>query len=389
MLKNYFLIAWRSLVRNRVYSTINVLGLAIGMGVVLLISLWVLDELSFNKGFPTYNRVVRVMVNQTHGNDVRTNYSIPLPLAAELQTRYGGDFRAVSAASWNSLHILVVGDKQFSKQGMFVQPGMMDILDLRTDDGRKAVLDDPASILISRSLATALFGTGNAEGKTIKFDDSTLFKVGGVFPDLPYNSEFRDVSYFAPWANYASTQPWVKEAVKYWNENAFQAYALLQDRADLNQVGAKVKGALNGHNRTDKPEVLLFPMSRWHLYADFVGGKNVGGTIQFVWMFGIIGAFVLLLACINFMNLSTARSEKRAKEVGIRKSVGSLRRQLIGQFLGESVFMALLSFVLSLLLSRWRWRCPGSTPLRISRCIYYGSAPGSGRWRSAALCWRG
>ncbi|HEV3326426.1 MAG TPA: ABC transporter permease [Puia sp.] len=350
MIRNYFLIAWRSLKKNRVYSAINISGLAIGMGVVLLISLWMLDELNYNKGFATYDRVVRVMINQTHGNDTRTNYSIPLPLAAELQTRYGGDFKKVSAGSWNSSHILVVGDKQLSKNGMFVQPEMMDILALRTLDGRKAVLDDPTSILINQSLAKAMFGTSDAEGKIVKFDDSTIFKVGGVFADLPYNSDFRETNYFAPWANYASTHPWVKEAVKYWNQNAFQAFALLQDRADLNQVGAKVKGALNGHERTDKPEVLLFPMSRWHLYADYVGGKNVGGAIQFVRMFAIIGVFVLLLACINFMNLSTARSEKRAKEVGIRKSVGSLRGQLIGQFLGESIFIALLAFALSLLL---------------------------------------
>src|SRR5580692_5684197 len=161
MIRNYFLIAWRSLKKNRVYSAINISGLAIGMGVVLLISLWMLDELNYNKGFATYDRVVRVMINQTHGNDTRTNYSIPLPLAAELQTRYGGDFKKVSAGSWNSSHILVVGDKQLSKNGMFVQPEMMDILALRTLDGRKAVLDDPTSILINQSLAKAMFGTSD------------------------------------------------------------------------------------------------------------------------------------------------------------------------------------------------------------------------------------
>jgi ABC-type antimicrobial peptide transport system permease subunit len=304
------------------------------------------------------------MINQTHGNDTRTNWSLPVPLVTDMQARYGGDFKKIAATSWNSLHVLVVGDKQLSRQGMFVQPGMIDILDLRTVDGRKVALDDPSSILINEKMAKALFGGKGAEGKagddnggdynaigkTIKFDDSSVLKVAGVFPDLPYSSDFRDVNYFVPWANYESTHSWVKEAQKYWNNNAFQAFGLLQDRADPGRMQAKVRGELNGHNRTDKPEVLLFPMSKWHLYADWVGGKNVGGTIQFVWMFGIIGVFVLLLACINFMNLSTARSEKRAKEVGIRKSVGSLRRQLIWQFLGESVFIALLSFILSLLL---------------------------------------
>jgi ABC-type antimicrobial peptide transport system permease subunit len=227
---------------------------------------------------------------------------------------------------------------------------MINILALRTVNGRKAVLDDPSSILISEEMAKALFGGDDAEGKTIRFDDSSVLKVAGVFTDPPYNSDFRDVNYFVPWANYEATHSWVKEAQKYWSSNAFQVYALLQDGADLSRIQAKVSGELNGHDRKDKPVVLLDPMSRWHLYGDWVGGKNVGGTMQFVRMFGIIGFFVLFLACINFMNLSTARSEKRAREVGIRKSVGSLRGQLIGQFLGESVFVALLSFLLSLLM---------------------------------------
>ena len=227
---------------------------------------------------------------------------------------------------------------------------MIDILGLRTVDGNKATLDDPSSILISQSIATALFGNDNATGKSLKFDDSTVFRVAGVFADMPHSSDFMAVNYFAPWANYRSTHPWVKQFETSWSENSFQSFALLQDHADLDQVRDRVKGAEEGHGLTDKPVVVIHPMSRWHLYNTFWNGKNVGGAIQYVWMFGIIGAFVLLLACINFMNLSTARSEKRAREVGIRKSVGSLRGQLIGQFLGESIFMALLSFALSLLL---------------------------------------
>ena len=350
MLKNYFRIALRSLVKNKVYSFINIMGLAIGMAVVTLIGLWIRDELAYNKGFANYDRIVRIMLTQTRGNDVSTNQSTPIPLATTLRTRYADDFKKVATASWNSLHILTVGDKKVNQQGMFVQPEMIDILDLQTADGRKAVLNDPTSILISQSMATTLYGHEDATGKTVKFDDSTIFRVAGVFPDLPYNSDFRDVNFFAPWANYLATHSWVKQLQTSWSENSFQSFALLNDHADLDKVRARVMGVEEGHGLTDKPVVVIHPMSRWHLYNTFLNGKNAGGAIQYIWMFGIIGAFVLLLACINFMNLSTARSEKRAREVGIRKSVGSLRGQLIGQFLGESIFMALLSFLLSLVL---------------------------------------
>ena len=233
---------------------------------------------------------------------------------------------------------------------MFVQPEMVDILSLRTMDGRKALLDDPSSILLCQSLARVLFGSGEATGKTLKFDDSTVFRVAGVIPDLPYNSEFKDVTFFAPWENYRQTHPWVKGSETFWNDNSHQAFALLEDHRDAGQVEAKVKHELDGHGLTDKSVVVLHPMEHWHLYNNFENGKNAKGSIVYIWMFGAIGLFVLLLACINFMNLSTARSERRAKEVGIRKSVGSMRGQLIGQFLGESVFLAFVALGLSMLM---------------------------------------
>jgi len=350
MLKSYFLIAWRGLVKNRVYSFINLTGLATGMAVVMLISLWIRDELSYNKGFANYDHIVRVMVTQTNGNDVRTSQSIPFPLVVDLRGKFPGEFKKVAAASWNSMHILVVGDKQLNPQGMFVEPDMIDILALRTLDGRKASLDDPSSILLNESVAKALFGSADATGKTLKFDDSTVFRVAGVFADLPYSSDLKDINYFAPWANYRQTHPWVKTNETTWSDNSHQAFAQLQDGVDADKVEAKVKHELDGHGLTDKSVVLLHPMSHWHLYDSFVNGMNVQGAVVYVWMFGAIGLFVLVLACINFMNLSTARSEKRAKEVGIRKSVGSGRRQLIGQFLGESVFFALLAFGLAVLM---------------------------------------
>ena len=336
--------------RYRVYSVINVTGLAIGLGVVMLIGLWVWDELSYNQQFHNYDRIVRVRITQTHGNDTRTNSTVPIPLIREMAARHGGDFSQVALGSWSYNHVIAVGDKQLLMAGMFAEPGLTDILTLRTIDGKKASLDDPSSILITESMAKALYGNVAATGKTLSFDDSTVLRIGGVIPDMPYSSDFRGVNYFVPWSDYEHLHAWVAGSVGSWSTNSFQGFGLLQPHADLARVQAKVFGELNGHGRTDKPEVVLHPMSKWHLYDTFVNGKNVGGSIQYVWMFGIIGGFVLLLACINFMNLSTARSEKRAREVGIRKSMGSLRPQLVGQFLGESLFLALLSLVVALVL---------------------------------------
>ena len=350
MFISYLKIAWRSLMRYRVYSVINVTGLAIGLAVVMLIGLWVWDELSYNTQFPNYDRIVRIRINQTHGNDTRTNSTVPIPLIRDMGTRYGNDFSRTALGSWSYNHVIAVGNKQLLMAGMYAEPGLTEILALRTIDGRKASLDDPSSMLITESMAKALYGDVPATGKTLVFDDSSILRIGGVIPDMPYSSDFQGVNYFVPWINFERMHPWVAGAVSNWSTNSFQGFGLLQPHADLTRIQAKVRGELNGHGRTDKPEVLLHPMSKWHLYDTFINGKNVGGSIEYVWMFGIIGGFVLLLACINFMNLSTARSEKRAREVGIRKSMGSQRSQLVGQFLGESLFLALVSLLVALVL---------------------------------------
>ena len=178
-------------------------------------------------------------------------------------------------------------------------------------------------------------------------------KVTGVYEDLPYNSSFADVNFIAPWELFATSQGF-KNDTDPWRCNCYLGYAQVADNADMNKVSAKIRdiklSKVDKSELKQKPEVFLHPMSKWHLYSEFKNGVITGGRIQYVWLFGIIGVFVLLLACINFMNLSTARSEKRAKEVGIRKSIGSLRSQLIFQFFSESLLVAVFAFVLSLLL---------------------------------------
>ena len=363
MLTNYLKIAWRNLVRNKAYSLINIGGLAVGMAVAMLIGLWLNDELSVNKSFQHYDRIAQVMRNRTINGQTDTKPGLPIPLATDLQTSYGdnpsgvttgaGSFKHVVLAWWTSLHTLTLANQVFSKSGKFMTPGAPEMLSLTMLKGSRSGLKEPASILLSASLARALFGETNPLHKTLAIDNAMTVNVTGVYEDLPAGSSFADVQFIAPWALYAASTGWVNEAKDDWTNTSFEIFVELAPSVTVADVSVKIRNMLLGKAQQDaaqKPEVLLYPMARWHLYSDWKNGVNEGGRIQFVWLFGSIGLFVLLLACINFMNLSTARSVKRAKEVGIRKAIGSRRQELIVQFLGESLLVVAIAFGLSILL---------------------------------------
>ncbi|MEP7109987.1 MAG: ABC transporter permease [Ferruginibacter sp.] len=346
MLKNYFKITWRSLQRSKLYSLINITGLATGMAVALLIGLWLWDELSFDCYYRNHDRLAQVMVNQTMKGETYTSESIAMPLGDALRTQYAVDFKRVSLASWSNDHVLAVGDKKLSVAGMWVQPDFPEMFSLKMLQGKRGVLNDPSSILLSQSFAKAVFGNDDPMNKTVRVDNKLDLKVAGIYEDLPHNTTFYNTKLLLPWGH---EDNWLNKQTN-WDNHCGQLFAELNDQADFNKTSAKIKSVPTPYIKDWKEEIILHPVNKLHLYNDFVNGKAAGGRIQFVWLFGIIGVFVLLLACINFMNLSTARSEKRAKEVGIRKAVGSLRIQLIGQFLGESVVMAFLAFILAVVL---------------------------------------
>jgi ABC-type antimicrobial peptide transport system permease subunit len=355
MLRNYFKIAWRNLLKSKGYSFINIAGLAIGMAVALLIGLWIWDECSFDQYHRNYDRIAQVKQNSMNNGEVQTWTTVPYPLAAELRKNYGSDFKFVVVSDGLRSHILAWGDKKLTQTGTFFESQAPDMLTLKMIKGTRGGLKDPSSILVSESTAKAYFGDEDPLDKQMQLDNKMAVKVTGVYEDLPHNSSFADMAFMAPWDLYFNNTEWIKTTPDPWRPNAFVIFAQLAEHADMNGVSAKIRDAkLNKVNKDlakKKPEIFLQPMSKLHLYSDFKNGVNTGGRIQYVWMFGIIGMFVLLLACINFMNLSTARSEMRAKEVGIRKTMGSLRSGLIYQFLGESLLVAVLSFMLSLLLA--------------------------------------
>ena len=356
MLKNYLKTAWRNLLRNRASSFINISGLAIGMAVAVLIGLWIYDELSFNKNFKNHNRIAKVIQNVSNNGEVQTWMSVPYPLAEELRKNYGSDFKQVVLSTGINDHILSHDDKKLTKSGAFFEKNAPELFTMKMLRGDLNCLSDPSSIILSASSARAYFGNDDPLNKVMKIDNQMTVKVSGVYEDFPRNSSFADVNFMSTWNLLYNGTPWIKTMEDPWRPNAFVVYVQLTDNADVNKVSAKIKDVklkkVNAQLAKKKPALFLQPMDNWHLYSEYKNGVNTGGAIQYVWMFGIIGVFVLLLACINFMNLSTARSEKRAKEVGIRKTVGSLRKQLILQFFNESLLTVFFSFVLALTLAQ-------------------------------------
>jgi putative ABC transport system permease protein len=354
MLRNYLKIAIRNLVKSQVYSFINIGGLAIGLAVAMLIGLWMHDEFSFNKYHPNYDRIAQVMQHGTFNGEVDSQVANPGVMGPEIRAKYGSNFKYVVQASWPGSYVLSVGTTHVAKEGIYFEPDGPAMLSLRMRQGTYEGLKDPYSIMLSESVAKSLFGDKNPMGKTLKVGRKYDVKVTGVFEDLPYNTSFRKVNVIMPWALWLIDNPWAKTMKNPWGSNFSQTYVQLADHVALEDASRRIKNVkLDNVSKEEaryKWAVFLHPMSKWELYNEFKKGVNTGGQIKYVWMFGIIGVFVLILACINFMNLATARSEKRAKEVGIRKAVGSVRSQLVSQFFAESYLVVFMAFTVSVLL---------------------------------------
>ncbi|MGC4035862.1 MAG: ABC transporter permease [Chitinophagaceae bacterium] len=355
MFKNYFKTAWRSLTKDKGYAFINVVGLSVGIAVAILISLWMYDELSFNKNFKNHKRIAQVIQNVTNNGEVQTWWSVPYPLAGELRKNYGSDFDHIAmAVNWGD-HLIQINENKLKTTGGFFEKEMPEMFTLDMISGNRNSLNDPSSVLISESAAKAWFGNNNAVGKVFKIEQMQPVKVAGIYKDFPQNSVLANLQFVASWDFWYHANGELKDMEDPWRPNFITLFAQVNENADFEKVSVRIKDAklknVNAMLQKKKPAIFLEPLDKMHLYSEFKNGVNVGGAIKYVRLFGIIGVFVLLLACINFMNLSTARSEKRAKEVGIRKTIGSLRSQLITQFFSESLLTVLFAFALSLIIA--------------------------------------
>jgi putative ABC transport system permease protein len=344
MLKNYLKVAFRNLWKNKGFSFINITGLAIGMASAILILLWMQNEISFDDFHAKRDRIYECWNRAVFSGEMHCWNTTPRVLASAMQR----DFPEVEhtvRVDWNNQLLFTVGDKRLMALGNAVDSDFLQVFDfpLIAGDARTA-LNDPYGVLLTQSLAKSLFGNEDAMGKTIKINNKELFKVKGILKDLPNNTRF-EFKFLLPFA-YSRRQG---NDDREWGNNSIRTYALLKENATLASIAPKMKVIKDRYDSTEKNwEMFLYPMSRWHLYSSFKGSVEEGGRIVFVRLFGIIAGFILLIACINFMNLSTARSERRAKEVGIRKVVGAQRGLLVGQFIGESILMSFLAAVLAI-----------------------------------------
>ncbi|MBZ4191473.1 ABC transporter permease [Niabella beijingensis] len=345
MIKIYIKTAWRNLVRNKGFMFVNLLGLSISMSATLLILLWVRDELTYDRFHKNYDNIHMVVANRDFKNRVFTDYNMVLPMARELQ-HAGPQIKNATVTTQGYDLLLNVNDAKLRKEGMTVGDHFFDIFSWTFLRGNPAqALLDPASIVLTQSAAKALFGNADPVNKTIRIaEEKRDVKVTAVVADPPGNSAFQ-FDFLRPF-NY--NDPDTKQMMENWNGSSWRVYVQTTPGADMKQVDRIIDRVKKQHDPGDRiSSYFTFPMKRWHLYDEFKEGKNVGGMIEYVRLFIIIAGIILLIACVNFMNLSTARSERRSREVGIRKTLGSSKLKLVLQFFSESMLLVLIAFAVA------------------------------------------
>jgi len=344
MLKNYFKIAWRNLSKNKGFTFINIIGLSVGMAGSILILLWVHHQFSFDRFHSKSDNLYQVW-NQTdfNGELQSWNYT-PKPMAFALKENYA-EIAGVTRYNFPNPILMEAEETSISQITTQVDPDFFNMFDFPLISGDyEHVFDDPHSVVLTESAAFKQFGRLDVVGQTILLDKKTEVVVKGILEDLPSNTEFQ-FDALVPWSL------WKKLGMEdeHWGNNSVLTYVELQSGASLAQTNDLIKN-ITRENHTEDNDVFLYPVSDLHLYGEFKNGVVAGGRIQVVKQFTILAIFILVIACINFMNLSTARSEKRAKEVGVRKLSGADRGMLVGQFLSESVLLALISAVIAFIL---------------------------------------
>ncbi|MFD2521959.1 ABC transporter permease [Emticicia soli] len=350
MLQNYLKIAFRNLMRAKSYMAINIIGLAVGIAACTLIILWIQSELGYDRFYSKTNRLYEVYNKDIFSGTPQVWDAAPRLLAPTLKQNYPEVEEVARIRPTNLL--LSTNNIKMNVEGGFVDPSFLTLFDFPLLSGNaQSVLVGNNGIVITEALAEKLFGTTHAIGKVIQIENKDAFSVTGILENLPNNSKFSNLSYLLPY-NYFVNLGWGSEA---WESNNDYSYVLLKESANADAVNAKIKQVTAEHlkgilDNVSNRQIFLHPADRWYLYSKQENGQLVDGNIVTVRLFGLIAFFILLIASVNFINLSTARSEKRAKEVGVRKVSGAQKISLILQFIGESVLLTFMAGIVALLL---------------------------------------
>ncbi|MFN8353341.1 MAG: ABC transporter permease [Spirosomataceae bacterium] len=344
MFKNYLKIAFRNLLKNKLFSFINIMGLALGMTCSLLIMLWVQDELEVDHFHKNGSRLYRVMENQHYTGVINTFASTPGVLAENIVK----DFPEIVNASqmlWEEEPLFTVGTTFEKEKGRYVQADFLKMFSFELEKGDpRTALKRPDGVVISKKLAEKYFKNQDPIGKIIRIDNRDDAMVTGVLKDLPANSSLK-FDFLMSYDRWLKTNEWAKE----WGNNGPRCFVMLHPSASIDKVNTKIKNYIKTKNKNSNVELFLQNYGDSYLYSNWEAGKQNGGRIEYVKIFSVVAVFILLIACINFMNLATARSVKRAKEVGVRKVVGAYRSSLMGQFIGESILITVFALLFSLL----------------------------------------
>lgn len=350
MIKNYLKLAFRNLYKSKAHTLINISGLAVGMASVILILLWIQNELSHDRFYKKIDRIYTINNKDTVNGKLEAWNNTPKIMGPTIKAEFPEVEDVVRINDYGANFLLTVGDKHLNLHGDFVDSTFFNIFDLPLIAGNaQKCLEKPNCIVLTQQLAKKLFGNEDAMGKTVRIDSSDNFIVTGVLKDLPPNTSF-SFEYLLPW-RYASMK---NMDDSYWGNNSVYTYVLLKPGAKQEAFDKKLYNISYNHTKSGSDpttsKVFSHPLKNVWLYSKSENGKYVAGRMQQVRMFAIIAGFILLIACINFMNLSTARSEKRAKEVGIRKVAGAGKQLLILQFIGESTMLAFLAGILAIII---------------------------------------
>jgi putative ABC transport system permease protein len=351
MFKNYLKITFRNLWKNKTYSFLNITGLAIGIAAAALIFLWVEDELTFNHSFVNRDFIYRIMENHHNEGKINTSGSTPGPMAQAVKTDIPG-IKNSGRLSWTMDELLVLKDKSIKESGAYVDPSIIAMIEPEFMFGKSdEVFSQLQSVIINETTAKKFFGNENPIGKTIKMDANQgfsvdgLYTVTGVFKDFPENSSYK-FQWISPYVVFENKNDWMKP----WDNNLTETLVELNPSADPESINKKLFGYVAAKTGVPSASCVLFSMNDWNLRNQFTDGKPDGGNIKYVKLFSVIAAIILLIACINFMNLSTAQSEKRAREVGVRKVMGAGKNRLVVQFIAESLLMSFLAVILAVLI---------------------------------------